>query len=215
MTHNNFFHSFGCRRFLLALLRFRSCSSRAATGIAGGGRREATAGRRAAAAAEAAADSWKSEKPRGLLSVNGRSRGGEYVLYASSGASRLGSATVRCTIGLKATRLGWVSTGTGGGTAEGAGVAGGGLAGGGGVVGGDSEAGAMMRPVLSLPWNHGEMVEKLGRSGCRVESSSAINALLLAWQSWQSWRTPSYLLSFGGNFLIIRVKSSTSSARLR
>jgi hypothetical protein len=70
-------------------------------------------------------------------------------------------------MGLKATRLGWVSTGTGGGTAEGAGVAGGGLAGGGGVVGGDSGAGAMMRPVLSLPWDHGEMVEKLGRSGYR------------------------------------------------
>jgi hypothetical protein len=171
LTHSNFFHSFGCRRFLLALLRFRSCSSRAATGIAGGGRREATAGRRAAAAAEAAADSWKSEKPRGLLSVNGRSRGGEYGLYASSGASRLGSATVRCMIGLKATRLGWVSTGTGGGTAEGAGVAGGGLAGGGGLVGGDSGAGAMMRPVLSLPWDHGGMVEMLGRSGYRVESS--------------------------------------------
>jgi hypothetical protein len=56
LTQSNFFHSFGCRLFLLALLRFRSCSSRAATGIAGGGRREATAGRRAAAAAEAAAE---------------------------------------------------------------------------------------------------------------------------------------------------------------
>lgn len=71
-------------------------------------------------------------------------------------------------IGLKATRLGWVSTGTGGGTAEGAGVAGGGLAGGGEVVGGDSGAGAMMRPVLSLPWDHGEMVENVGRSGYRI-----------------------------------------------
>jgi hypothetical protein len=71
-------------------------------------------------------------------------------------------------MGLKATRLGWVSTGTGGGTAEGAGVAGGGLAGGGGVVGGDSGAGAMMRPILSLPWDHGGMVEKVERSGYRI-----------------------------------------------
>ena len=59
--------------------------------------------------------------------------------------------------GLKATRLGCVSTGTGGGTGDGTGVIGGCFAGGGGLFGGDSGAGAMMRPVLSLPvgswWN--------------------------------------------------------------
>jgi hypothetical protein len=70
--------------------------------------------------------------------------------------------------GLNATRLGCVSTGTGGGTGEGAGVVGGGFAGGDGVAGGDPGAGAMMRPVLSLPWDHGGMVRKVGRNGHRI-----------------------------------------------
>lgn len=81
--------------------------------MAGGARKEATAGRKAAAAADAAAEP--------LISVRGRSRGGEKVLYASSGARCFGSEMVRLS-GLKAARLGWVSTGMGGGTGEGVGV---------------------------------------------------------------------------------------------
>ena len=78
---------------------------------------------------------------------------------------------VRCMIGLNATRLGCVSTGTGGGTGEGAGVVGGRFAGGGGVVGDDSAAGAMMRPVPSLPRDHGGMLRKVERNGHRIRFS--------------------------------------------
>ena len=81
-------------------------------------------------------------------------------MYASSGARRLGSEMVRLMAGLKATRLGCVSTGTGGGTGEGVGAVGGGLVGGDGVVGGASGAGAMVRPVQSLPWEHGGMLQR-------------------------------------------------------
>lgn len=102
------------RRALAARL---SCSNRAATGgIAGGLRSEATAGRKAAAAALAAAEDEEMMLPS--RAVMGRNRGGVCALYASSGASLDGSDCFwNCKAGL--ILFGWVSTGTGGGIAEG------------------------------------------------------------------------------------------------
>ena len=92
--------------------------------MAGGGRKEATAGRRAAAAAEAACELWsvpfKLAMPVDLTSVNGRSLGGEGTLYASSRLKKLEPETLRAVSGdFSIPRLGWVSTGTGGGTGDG------------------------------------------------------------------------------------------------
>jgi hypothetical protein len=107
------------------LLACLPCSRRAETGIAGGGRNDATAGRRAAAAAEAACElcsvPFKLATPLDVTSWSGLRRGGEYVLYASSGARKPESGEGwLCPRRFSAPRLGCVSTGTGGGTGAGA-----------------------------------------------------------------------------------------------
>lgn len=112
-THRSFFHTCGFCFLRIARAARRSCSRRAATGgIAGGWRREATAGRSAAAAARAAADDDETTLPSS--DEMGLSRGG---VSASSGASLDGSGDFCWTLDL--VRLGWVSTGTGGGIGEG------------------------------------------------------------------------------------------------
>jgi hypothetical protein len=101
-----------------------------------------------------------------LAATCGRNRGGEFAKYASSGARRLGSGDGRCGGGFRPARLGWVSTGTGGGIS-----AGGGDEGGGAWAGG---RGVAMRDWSRSLWAH-HAWRSLGKMKELIDEKSSVD----------------------------------------